>query len=342
MNRYVWILVSSFLVSFFAQANDTVAKLLQTEDFPKPIKQVHPKYPTNQARAGNEGWVKLSYVVSKDGSVKDIVLLDSAGGRDFEREAKRALSKWEFQPAVRNNEPVEQCNTVQLDFSISNSSGTVSRREKPAIDLGLAGIRENDIAKISESLDSLSKQSLSVNGFQWSKYIASFKHKSEGDLLSYYRALKYISPNRITDEVAYWALQERFIYEVQNFLYFDALKTFETISKGKTEYAKRLTASFLPYQKRIIDQVEGVNIIPIDAKITKYKSWRHQLVRKAFSIQDISGELNQLEVRCRYKKRVFNVVENNRWDIPESWGQCNVLVQGNEGTSFTLIELPKA
>lgn len=342
MKRHAWVLVSSFLFSFFAQANDDVSKLLTTEEFPKPIKRVQPKYPISQARAGMEGWVKMSYVVSKDGSVKDIVILDGFGGKDFERQAKSALSKWEFQPGVRNNEPVEQCNTLVMTFSLSNDKGGVSRKAKPAIELGLDGIRENDLNKVRESVELLSNQQLNNNDYEWLKYISSFKYKNEGNLVAYYNALKYLSPQGVTQEIADWALQQIFIYEVQNFLYSNALKTFDKISKGKTEYAKKLTASFLPYQKQILSQIAGDNVIPVDANITSYKSWRHQLVRKAFSIQDINGELSELEVRCRYKKHVFNVVENNRWDIPENWGQCNVVVQGEAGTSFTLVELPKA
>ncbi|SVD57016.1 uncharacterized protein METZ01_LOCUS409870, partial [marine metagenome] len=38
----------------------------------------------------------------------------------------------------------------------------------------------------------------------------------------------------------------------------------------------------------------------------------------------------------------FTVAEGHVWKIPESWGQCRVLVKGDDATRFNLIEVAQS
>lgn len=73
-----------------------------------PIMTTEPRYPEEAAQAGTEGWVKFRFTVSADGSPKDIELIDSKPRFVFNREAKRAIRNWRFQPKKVDGKPVDQ------------------------------------------------------------------------------------------------------------------------------------------------------------------------------------------------------------------------------------------
>ena len=87
-----------------------------------PIVRIEPKYPVQAARDGKEGWVKLSFTINEVGGVEDVDVIDSDPKRVFDREARRALSKWKYKPKIEDGKPMKQYGlTVQLDFKLDQS-----------------------------------------------------------------------------------------------------------------------------------------------------------------------------------------------------------------------------
>lgn len=87
----------------------------------RPIVQIQPAYPPEAARDGIEGWVSLQFTIDAAGNVVDITIIDAEPKRTFDREAKRALSKWKYQPTVVDGKPQPQPNMrVMLSFNLES------------------------------------------------------------------------------------------------------------------------------------------------------------------------------------------------------------------------------
>ncbi len=92
---------------------------MQRDGEATPIVRIEPKYPVQAARDGKEGWVILSFTINEVGGVEDIEVIDADPKRVFDREARRALSKWKYKPNIVDGKPQKQFNMkVQLDFKL--------------------------------------------------------------------------------------------------------------------------------------------------------------------------------------------------------------------------------
>ncbi len=86
------------------------------------VVRIDPKYPTQAAKDGIEGWVKLSFSIDASGAVVDVQVLDAEPKRIFDREAIKALKAWKYEPQIRDGKAVaQQGMQVQLDFSLDKA-----------------------------------------------------------------------------------------------------------------------------------------------------------------------------------------------------------------------------
>lgn len=86
-----------------------------------PLVRIEPQYPRKAAMSGKEGWVRLKFDVNTAGGVVNVDVIESSPPRLFDQSAKRALSKWKYQPKLVDGKPTEMKNLrVQLDFKLRN------------------------------------------------------------------------------------------------------------------------------------------------------------------------------------------------------------------------------
>lgn len=100
-----------------AEPPPVAAPVAETRD-PVLVRQVRPTYPAAAARRRQEGWVEVSFSVDASGSVSNVSVVRSQPRGVFDRDATRAVSQWQFQPALENGRAVSKNLTRRIEFSL--------------------------------------------------------------------------------------------------------------------------------------------------------------------------------------------------------------------------------
>ncbi|PXW71232.1 TonB family protein [Alteromonas sp. I10] len=314
-----------------------------------PLKRVDPKYPSQAIRKGREGWVRLSYVIDEEGRVKDPVVEDFFGSPSFKRSALSAVKKWQYNPAIKDGEPTQQCHqAVQMDFAISGKSGATRKFIKAYKDAD-ERFNAGDVDAADEALkELLAWDTLNRYENTWllnlESHIASKQGDVEREAQSLTRLLASNGSKRFNnmvfdeDYVAY-ALQRKIILDAQRGYYAEALKSYTTLQDMEAQETR--IGEIAPLISQIEESIASEQNLTVPVTIGSDGNWFHTLVRSKFAFGNIQGELDTVEVRCDTHREKFTVAEAHVWQIPSSWGQCQVMVKGDSETKFDLIEVAK-
>lgn len=83
-----------------------------------PIARITPIYPRKAAIKGIEGWVKLEFTVTKEGTVSDVKILGAKPRRMFNRAAIKSILRWKFKPRVVSGKSVASRVTQIVEFKL--------------------------------------------------------------------------------------------------------------------------------------------------------------------------------------------------------------------------------
>jgi protein TonB len=60
----------------------------------------------------------VSYTVAANGAVTDVNVVRAQPRGVFDRDAVRAVSQWQFEPALDNGKPVARVQTRRIEFAL--------------------------------------------------------------------------------------------------------------------------------------------------------------------------------------------------------------------------------
>lgn len=339
-----------------AAAQDTVPEVVGEYISASAIEKTPPRYPASAAREGREGWVVVSYVVAKDGELIERMIEDSSGSEDFERAAIDVLDNWIYEPARLNDEPVEQSMTrTRIVFKLDSRPGQLSgasrgfvRRYQEILDV----INEGDFERADGMITDLrytERQNLYEDAwFWWLRYQYLEATDGENELAmrdSLHRALGY-EEDYLVPDVFVAAAERLFILQVRALDFSAAINTFERLrnsrSAQRSDYFEPTLEGLEANVESIRKAIEGPSILRTTAQIGEHGYWVHDLLRRSFSIGEIDGKVEAVDLRCRRGTiRYQTISEGNTWSVPEAWGQCGAYIKGAEGTTFGFYELPE-
>lgn len=91
----------------------------------RPPKELHRpslRYPSASQDDGDEGTVRLRFIVQPDGSVSDIQIARSSGYRHLDAAAQRNLRDTKFQPATCHGKPIAMRIHYSFTFKLTDDS----------------------------------------------------------------------------------------------------------------------------------------------------------------------------------------------------------------------------
>ena len=84
-----------------------------------PLVRIEPRYPMRAANRRIEGWVKVQFTITKEGTVTDAIVVDSEPKNTFDRAALSAIKRWKFKAKIIEGMAFEQRAEQLLEFKLT-------------------------------------------------------------------------------------------------------------------------------------------------------------------------------------------------------------------------------
>jgi len=90
----------------------------QVDTIPAVMGQPRPDYPYRARRRNIEGWVKVRFLVDREGRVHDLTILSSSPRNVFDAAVREAIPRWRFNPGIRSGRPVDVWVETTIQFKL--------------------------------------------------------------------------------------------------------------------------------------------------------------------------------------------------------------------------------
>jgi protein TonB len=85
-----------------------------------PLVRIPPEYPPRALARGVEGWVRVQFTISVNGTVKDAIVVAADPENVFDSAALASVSRWRYNPRIVNGEAVERVGVqTEIRFELT-------------------------------------------------------------------------------------------------------------------------------------------------------------------------------------------------------------------------------
>jgi len=331
--------------------NEDVAEILSSGTKVQPLEVEVPVYPRKALRRGIEGWVVLKFVVKADGTTDEIEVIKSSIEDYFDDAAIEATSKRIYKPATLRGEPVMQGNVyLRSIFQIMDSDGGVSKRFLKSYRDASKALDEGnlDLAnKLIEKLDSNEKRLLAeVCYLDMLKARYFEKMGNDKAALRHVERALVIADDVATKRIYIHLLRQAIVDNGKTNNFQASLQHYETLIEVDNKMAT--DDPIHDYVLRINHVLDGNGDIIIKGTIRLSCKecedsggfWQHDLNRNRFSVDQVVGNLSEIDIVCQNSSVTVAYREQMAWSVNRDTGMCSISVRGEKGTTFRLVELP--
>jgi TonB family protein len=306
---------------------------------PRALDQSQPSPPENRFGFPIEGWVVLRYTVLPDGKTADVRVVDRMPPTLVDRAAVSAVEAWTFEPATSDGTAVEWLNNESaVVFDLEMVPLEPSTFYLPAYREADALLKEGEYDKaLKRNEGMLTTQTSRLGEIGLAQMQRAAIHVALGDVHAAYAAILRATDPRVptlspTDLKA--ALQYRNALELELGDAAGALATFAR----RNEIEAVPPDDPMAAQAAAIEQALGSDApIAIKAKILD-DSWTHVPTRRTFAISGVTGEIEGIQVECDRRGAELEFAVDTEWTLPETWGACTLIVEGDRDAEFVLYE----
>jgi periplasmic protein TonB len=90
----------------------------EVDSKPGALGQALPPYPRRARRRGTEGWVKVRFLVTKDGRVRNLTILQESPTGVFHKTVMKTVPRWRFKPARKDGQSVDVWVKQTINFRL--------------------------------------------------------------------------------------------------------------------------------------------------------------------------------------------------------------------------------
>jgi len=83
------------------------------------LKGIELEYPIDALRRSIEGWVDISYIVTPQGGVSEVKVLDSSPQGVFESAASKAVSRLRYKPMIQGGKAIAVGTRLRITFRMT-------------------------------------------------------------------------------------------------------------------------------------------------------------------------------------------------------------------------------
>lgn len=301
-----------------------------------------PKRPETKHRRRQAAWVRVSYVVTADGRAIDPIIIDSSGGIEFEEAVRAATQTWSFEPSVTGAEL--PFNLADTRFTIrGQGKGTTRKFARHS-----RHIMQNLHSGKVEKARAIADETVEVGG--WSLYestmlwlmmgrVSGAEDDKPTQLAMYQRGLSTGDNKSLPRKARLDLLEDIFGLEIELGQYAAAIRTHATLEEvsGNEEALERVAERYAA----AVAKLESDDVVAASAMIKTPCNceagtalWDYEPARRTFSFANLSGNVERFEARCERERLSADVVDGEKWSLPDEWGYCQVFVFGDDGATF--------
>jgi TonB family protein len=285
-----------------------------------------------------EGWVRLGFMVSPDGKPYEVHVLEAVGDRAFVQEALRSIKRATFEPARLDGTPIDAGTTIKLKFSIVG---------------GAKGAGENFVRRYDDVNKAIDKHDRVAADAAMSKIVVTNLYEDAYFGVTQYRyavewgdnvqAMAGLRRAIASESTAHYlakpvfqsALRSMVLLDAKSMNFADALINWQILRNTGIDDAKTGLQS-------VIDKIEALKAsdqtYAVPGEITD-SAWPYLLFKNRFSLAVSEGHISTIKLLCERKLVTFQFDPALAYQVSERAGKCWILVDGDPGTKFKLVQL---
>ena len=308
------------------------------------VKSVVPTYPNRELAAGAEGWVAFRYMIDKAGIPYDIVVVDAVGSKGFHKNAREAISRTRYKPQKTGGSEGDRSSFRRVIFQITgfDESPTYSRRFHSRLKALNSALRKGNEAGAKRYLTDLgnTRKTLFEHALYWTaRFNFNVRWGTPLDqLVALDRAVVFKeSANFLPPETYENLLWAQLNLRVK-------LNRLSSAESSAERLLKRsdLTAERTAQLKQLLatidkNRVESDRIV-VEGKVNELGVWWFSLFMSKFAIGESDGKITELALFCDGGVLRLEYDSYMMYDIQQNYKNCRVLVEGEPGTRFKLVE----
>ncbi len=310
---------------------------------PEPVNQANPAYPS-RVRGGQEGWVRVNFVITADGNAVDPVVMASVGGVVFEDNVLERVPEWQF--AAPGEELAN--NTADIRFELHEGRDLATSNFLRRYRRIVRHLFNEEHLEARTSVDQAAKLggwNLYEEAMLWLMIgrVEGAEGNPAGKLAAYRRAFGVSNANSLDGQDRRELLRKVFELEMELSHYAAANRTLQRLRR-ETGSAPDLE-QIAELVRKLESALAGSDVIAARATISNPGGgaegrplWTYLPERRTFSFAALSGNVERFEVRCERDRLGGSVEADRTWSLPKGANDCRVFVFGELGASFEFVE----